>query len=448
VTVKDPQNSDIDAAYTFDGLGRAIRADYQLGYFETFVYDGAGNVVETTDRRGITVRNTFDNLGRPLTRSVREDLTNGGQWLTLMAQAYDDGARTVNETDANGNRTRTEYDELGRIKAITDALGERIVWGYDGVNKVSEIDRNGNVTRFVYDDINRRIRTEEYGPASATPLTVITADYQDAQNRVVETDRSGIVTVRQNDSRGRLVQLSRDVVTLQRHEYDGNDNKILFTDAEENRTRYAYDGADRMTVTTEGDGVVGVEASTTYTYDNVGNVLTVKDGRNHGGAFDVSNVYDARYRKVTVTNGAGDPTTSNYDGNDNLLSVAEPRGAEFVTFYTYDELNTLLSVDDTRGGLGGVTRYFYDGNRNKIAQQDANGNLTTYRYDALDRLTDTFQHFAPGGIAAGTARGLDPRGSMFYAAAGDEATALHWRYGYDDGGNQTLIVDALGQRVE
>jgi RHS repeat-associated protein len=114
-----------------------------------------------------------------------------------------------------------------------------------------------------------------------------------------------------------------------------------------------------------------------------------------------------------------------------------PAGTAFVTFYAYDELNKLLAVDETRGGGssgGGVTRYAYDGNRNKVAQQDADGNLTTYKYDPLDRLSDTFQHLVAGKITGQTRRGDD--------LGGDEATALHWHYEYDGNGNQTLILDA------
>src|SRR5207248_10933793 len=138
--------------------------------------------------------------------------------------------------------------------------------------------------------------------------------------------------------------------------------------------------------------------------------------------------------------GAGETTLYTYDGNDNVLSMTEPLGSAYQTLYVYDELNTLLSVDETRGGVGGVTRFFYDANRNKIAQQDANGNLVTYKYDTLNRLTDSFEHLAPGALNASSTRSGNP--------GGNEASALHWHYGYDANNNQTLIVDALGQQVD
>ena len=87
-----------------------------------------------------------------------------------------------------------------------------------------------------------------------------------------------------------------------------------------------------------------------------------------------------------------------------------------------------------------MTRFIYDANRNKVGQQDAAGNLVTYRYDALNRLTDTYEHT--------TAGALDDSSTRSGSVGGDEATALHWQYGYDAGDNQVLIVDAKGQRVE
>jgi RHS repeat-associated protein len=147
-------------------------------------------------------------------------------------------------------------------------------------------------------------------------------------------------------------------------------------------------------------------------------------------------------------NGEGEPTTYRYDANNNLISMTEPKGADCTTHYRYDELNKLIAVDETPRDpsktAAGVTRFFYDGNRNKIAQQAANKNLVSYAYDALNRLTDTFQHTVPGSLTDATARGLSPTNNP---AGGDVASALPWHFGYDLNGNQNLIVDARKQEV-
>jgi RHS repeat-associated protein len=463
--VKDPEGNEVHS--TYDGLGRKIvvryPADLQGTVFqEEFFYDGDNNVVRYVDKRGIVYTTEYDNINRVLTKSVLESITGHGE-LALMTYGYNDAANMVTELDANQNRTVKQYDPLGRLKVLTDANGNTVVDTYDAVNKRSEIDRNKNVTNYSYDDINRLVLTEEFAPNPAPgskPLTTIVDTYEDAHNRVTETDRRQIEDVRQNDSLGRLVGHSRkdtslaasygtDEVVLERYAYDGVSNKVLFTDAEGNQTKYVYDGANRMTATTEGIGPKGGQATTRYGYDRVGNVISMKNGRPHNAP--------------TITNFPQNPTHLapavfdayyTYDGDNNVLTMTEPSehdashpaawppqaGTTFVTKYAYDELNKLLAVDETRGGDGGATRFAYDGNRNKVAQQDADGNLTTYKYDALNRLSDTFQHLVAGKISDQTRRGDDLGGS--------EATALHWQYGYDGNGNQNLVIDALGQETD
>ena len=80
--------------------------------------------------------------------------------------------------------------------------------------------------------------------------------------------------------------------------------------------------------------------------------------------------------------------------------MTDPEGQAFTTRYRYEELNKLVAVDErpraNANTVAGVTRFFYDPNRNKIAQQDANRNLVTYRYDGLNRLTHTLRPTMPG----------------------------------------------------
>ncbi len=448
VTVKDPQGGVEDVTFTYDGLNRKIHANYLLGLEESFTYDKAGNLIAQTDKRGTEFKIDYDNLNRVLTSQVRETISNGGQWLTLISYAYNDASNTVTQTDANGNATVKKYDALGRLQITTDPFNETFVSTYDGINKLSDTDKKGHFTQYHYDDLNRLVRTEEFEHEGGALRSTVKVEYRDAQNQVVETDRRGIETIRQNDSLGRLVQLSRNGIVLQQVEYDGDGNKVLVRDANGNTVKNVYDGAGRIIEMIEGAGSP-VAASTHYTsYDKAGNLLSVQDARSSGAASDMVYTYDALYRKTSATNAAGETITYAYDGNNNLLSMTDPKGLGYQTFYVYDELNKLLAVDETARG-GGVTRFAYDANRNKIAQQDANGNLVTYKYDQLNRLIDTFQHLAPGRLTGGTQRGADPRGANLYiSAGGNDSTALHWHYGYDANGNRDLVIDARGQKVD
>src|SRR5262249_13090869 len=124
--------------------------------------------------------------------------------------------------------------------------------------------------------------------------TTMHVDYLDALNQVVEIDRRHARIIHQNDALGREIRLSVQdpalaqqygtdtVVLVQLKQYDGNDNLTLTVDAQGNKTQFDYDGADRKAHMVEGLGSA-VEATTTYTYDKVGDLVSAKDGRPHGG---------------------------------------------------------------------------------------------------------------------------------------------------------------------
>ena len=86
-----------------------------------------------------------------------------------------------------------------------------------------------------------------------------------------------------------------------------------------------------------------------------------------------------------------------------------------------------------------MTRSVYDERRNKIAVLDAAGRLTTYRYDSLSRLTDEFRQAQSAPLPSGRGGNLGPAGGN---------GVPHTHYEYDAAGNQTALVDPLGQRVE
>jgi RHS repeat-associated protein len=460
-SIKDPERGDVDVSHEYDGLNRKIRSTYVAtpsdtrpharvdgtsSVTEEFVYDGNNNLIQYKDKRGVLFTNSYDPLDRVLTKSVRETISRGGVELVLTEYQYEDqpgpdGLYRVIEFDANRNETVKKYDSLHRLTVVDDSdPAGLITFEYDGVNRLAEVDKKGHRTEFDFDPINRLTETREFDGSGALKTT-LRIEYLDQDNRKRETDRRGMTTTSQFDGLQRLVQLKRsgldmsahygvEEVLLETYEYDGNNNKIAFIDGKGNRTEFTYDNADRQVTIAEGAGSP-VVAKTTMTYDQAGNLLTIKDGRNHGGAFDVKYEYDARYRKVAETSGEQETTRFVYDASNNLIEKSEPKGSAFRTLYRYDELNRLLEVDETprrsAETAAGVTRFSYDPNRNKISQEDANENLVTYRYDGLNRLTDTFQHTVAGG---------------------DEETAFHWQYGYDLNGNQNLIIDAKGQRVE
>jgi RHS repeat-associated protein len=479
-TVQDPQGGDLDVVHEWDGLGRKIRSRYVETPTDTgpvteeWSYDENGNLVRAVDRRGIVSRTRYDNLDRPLERRWVESITNGGLELVQQSWAYDDAGNAVTEIDANGNATTTWFDGLHRPRIVDDPhpneafdaqgagpfpLGLAVM-EHDGVNLRALVDKKGQRVERDYDALNRPVAIRE-ADGSGAVQTQLSAAYLDAELRLVETDRRGIVNTVQLDALGRARQRRRAGAGLEERygnaelllassEYDGNGNLTAQVDGQGNRVEFVYDALDRLVQQMDGAGSA-LAATTTRSYDGVGNLLELKDGRPHGGRFDVAYAYDARYRRVGETNGEGETRTFRYDAGDLLIEVSEPGGASFTTRYRHDEGGRLLAVDETpradASTAAGVTRFFYDANGNRIAQQDANGNLQTWRFDALDRMTEWLQHTRPGALSDATVRGADPRGGSLLAG-GDGASALGWRYGWDANSNLASLEDPRGQRIE
>jgi RHS repeat-associated protein len=130
--------------------------------------------------------------------------------------------------------------------------------------------------------------------------------------------------------------------------------------------------------------------------------------------YTVRYAYDALNRPVGETRkheGADVQVRYGYDANGNRISAENERGV--VTSYAYDARNRVASMTD---GEGQTFRYVYDAAGNKLQDTNAKGYSMSYRYDGLNRLVEV----------------IDPYG------------AAVTRYAYDQNGNMVKKMDALG----
>ena len=148
------------------------------------------------------------------------------------------------------------------------------------------------------------------------------------------------------------------------------------TDPEGNKTTYTYDADNERTKVEEPNKTI-----TETEYDGAGQVKKQIDGNKHATEY-VRNVLE----EVTeVIDPLGRKTTQGIRrrGQPHELTDAEKR----TTTYKYDPANRLIEVGYSDGKTPTVKyEYNTDGDRTKM--NDGTG-TSTYRYDQLDRLTET-----------------------------------------------------------
>lgn len=270
----------------------------------------------------------------------------------------------------------------GDLWKVTDALGRVTeVLAYDATGRPLAVrDTNGVVTETLYYP-RGWVATMTVKGATSADDRITSYEYWPTGLVKKITDPDGVYTTYEYDDAKRLTAVADSAGNRIEYTLDGAGNRIG------ERTKGAG-GALKRTLSrvynTLGQLATQADAQsnpTDFTYDENGNAKTVTDALGHV----TSNDYDPLNRlKRTLQDvgGIGAETKFEYDANDNLTKVTDPKGLD--TTYSYNGFGDLvqLSSPDT-----GTTTYTYDSAGNRASQTDARGITTTYQYDALNRLT-------------------------------------------------------------
>ena len=288
--------------------------------------------------------------------SINHAYTTNGL-ITDHAQ-YDARGNPILLSDGSGGAI-FQYDGRDNITVMTTYPGEQVNWYYtydsnypDQVSTITPKDSQGNIkTNF--------------------------ASWLVEYNLPTETAPGALKALKRYDTARSTTQPIAQFV------YDAKGHITSATDAALRVSTFLYDAAGNRTSAT----VAG--QTTTYAYDHLGRVTSMTDAAGHMTSF----TYDALDRLLTVrlprpssTSTLEFVTTYSYDNLENGIVYTTATDANGrVTKTGYDAMGNVVRTVD---GLGNVTQFTYQYNLLKSVT-DANGNITTYAYDGNRNLTST-----------------------------------------------------------
>ncbi len=393
--------------YFYDDLGRKTSTTDALGHaVEQATYDDDGRELTSTDANGNVTSYVYDNAGRLLTTDYADGTSSG--------TAYDDLGRRVSSTDQADLTTLFSYDALGRLLTVTSPMGPVPIikggavvgtratetYAYDELGeKVSQMDANGNVTSFAYDVKGHLIqKTLPSGDTNALA-------YNPDGSLQSETDFNGRTVSMSYDTAGRLtgktipyghggqnsvlaISYNADGSVAQKTKYAYGVGIHGGTLTSTVTTTYAYDDLGRTSsVTNSNSGAGGITSQVSYTYDAAGNKKTQTTG---SGTLTYD--YDQDGRLKAVHQGADDTDSSiiasyAYDNAGNRKGLSRANGVG--TLYTYDSLNRLTGIANTKGGaVVSSWQYLLGPSGKRVSVTDNTGATTTYAYDGDGRLVE------------------------------------------------------------
>src|SRR5437773_1361520 len=455
---------------TYNGQGLVTQVGDSFGRNTTFSYDANGNLVGQTDMGGVSYGYSYD-ANVYLTGITKPSGTTGFYIEPSGPVMWDSYRITI--TDSLGFKEEYFYSGAWRGGTYRDKNQYLQPWfagtSYSyalvsGQGVISQI-RYADAKYFTYSDFN----------AARQPQTI--------------TDENGHVTKLTYNSKGRVLTRAdaRNVPPANQYmttyTYAPNNIDLVkvtdyFHDNADPALQIAYDGNRNVTSIADGLG-----RTTAINYNQSGQIATVTDADtqvhtyNYGGSHRLTSITqngntlltivpDAIGRIGTATNANGYTLSYTYDGLNRSLRVTYPDGSYIenqlacchlgsqrdragnVTTFTYDPVNRLTQTLDAENRL---TQYVYDPAGNLRQLIDPNWNYTQWQYDNRNRVSKKI--YADGSTYLYDYDGV---GDLLHQT---DANGVRTTYAYDVVNNLTqisapglatigFIYDSLNRRTQ
>jgi len=454
ISKTDRKNQSI--TYTYDQLNRLLQKSYPDSTAVNYTYDNDSRLTQVTDPSG-TYQFTFDNMGRLTQAATQYTFLTGRNFTT--SYTYDAASNRTGFTDPENGSTTYAYDTLNRLQTLTPPTAVssgNFGFSYDALSRRTQMTRPNSIsTNYSYDNLSRLLSVLHQSGSTTLDGASYTVD--NAGNRTAKTDQRASVTSNYTyDAIYELTQVTQATTTTESYSFDPVGNRLSSLGV----SPYANNSSNELTST----------PSTTYTYDNDGNLATKV---NSAGTTQYFWDYENRMTSVTLPRSGGtvsfkyDPfgrriykssssatSVYAYDG-DNLIEETNSSGT-VVARYSQG-----LNIDEPLAMLRSSTTSYYqaDGLGSITSLSSGAGALSqTYTFDSFGKQTassgslmNPFQYTAresdpETGLYYYRARYYDPQSGRFLSEdpINFRAGANFYRYAYDD---PTRFRDPKGKEV-
>ena len=412
ITGANAGNYTTTTAYDADSQETSVTQGNGTGYTDTprttsYTYDGDGNQTTVTDPRGYT---------------------------TTTAYNADDEATLV--TDPDGNATLTCYDGDGNVAQTVPAVGV-------AANSLTAAScpaafPAGYTTRLASDatvstfsaggDMTRQATP---APAGQTGYETTTWTYDADGNQLTETAPPAInggpnqVTSDTYTSAGQIAAQTTGYGTTAAstvsycYDPDGNQTSVIYADGNTSGTA-ACSTTSPWTVT----ATPQANYQTTYLHDSAGDLTSSTTPK-------------------TTAAPSGATTTATYDAVGNMLTSEDPDG--ITTTWTYTPLNQIATIGYSGSSAHSVS-YIYDASGNKTSMTDATG-TSSYVFDSFGELASAQNGAGQTTAYAYNADGLVTGITYPLPSTATWATSDRVSYGYDQADEMNAVTDFNGNMI-
>lgn len=424
--------------FAYDSFGNVIKIIYPNQNTEQFAYDNFGRKILTVDPFNRMTHTSYNSFAKPI-EIVHPDGSRQLFRYTL------DGKLELH-TDQEGITVKFTYDLLGREKSkiYCDAKKEKIAeetYIYNTFHLLEKKDKNGVITRYFYDSAGRKIAEECAGERTEFEYDSLGRIYKEKKINDLNT----LINVFQRDYLDRIIEerkedLQGNILIKIQYQYDSLGNRTAITTAVQGKNSqetFIYDCFNRLVVhqdpcggktivaydeehlneqgqkvlrkiTRDSLGTSTIEiydislhllkqetmtpqgyicASEEWEYDACGNCLLHKShiyqGTQYLRTFIVEKTYD-NLNRLTSSTEEGDQTTYvTYTASGQLKKIQKKDGTTLE--YGYNALGQLVSLRSSDRSI--YYTYQYDGEGNLLKSEDHVNKTTTQRkFDSHGRL--------------------------------------------------------------